>query len=404
MSDSAAQTRIEGPGIAPPALDPDAARGGPLHQEMLGLAYPKVRGRWRKYRAKFLDQYRLTKLGYALRQWRLPIRALNYAVYLAERKRLTKVHYFPPHVQLDANSKCNLRCPGCATGLADPEQRVKGHAAFEFMKAVIDQSANYSLQVSFYHWGEALLSKDFYPACSYADQKGLWTTVHSNLSFQVKDLAQKVVQSGLRNLVVSCDGASQEVYERYRVGGEVDLVFKNLRSIADEKRRVGSSHPWITAKFLVFDHNWHEMRAFRERALAAGADEVLFGAAGMGGIYKTHKAGTGRNFDLKELRWVTPEPGPCSETWDYFGLDWDGGVYPCCLVFREEDLFVEPKKDGVLQVMKEWNNEKYRLVREFYLGGSGKGVAELPSPCNTCILSFAHQKRERSSASSDARA
>jgi MoaA/NifB/PqqE/SkfB family radical SAM enzyme len=362
---------------------------------MLELAYPKIRGRWRKYRGQFFDRYRWTKMLYALRQRRLPLRALNFAIYQLERKRAERVHYFPPLVQLDANSRCNLKCPGCATGIADPEQRTKGLAPLEFMKAVIDQAAPRALQVSFYHWGEALLSKDFYPACQYADQKGLWTTVHSNLSFHVQELAQKVVSSGLRNLVVSCDGASQEVYERYRVGGNVDLVFENLRAIAEEKRRQKANHPWITAKFLVFDHNWHEMRAFRERALAAGADEVLFGAAGMGGIYKTHRAGTGKNFDLKTLRWESTEPGPCFDTWDYVSIDWDGGVYPCCLVFREEDLFVEAKTEGVLDLMKEWNNPKYKTMRRFYIGQSGLSVRDLPSPCNECILSFAQVKREK---------
>jgi hypothetical protein len=393
MVDSIQPTAVQEPGIAPPLLDPQAARGGPLHQEMLELAYPRLRGRWKKYRAKYLDRYRLTKAAYMLRSWRLPMRAVNFATYLVERKRFTRVHYFPPHVQLDANSRCNLRCPGCATGLADPAQREKGHAAFELMKGVIDQAANRSLQISFYHWGEALLSKDFYPACRYADEKGLWTTVHSNLSFRVKDLAAKVVDCGLRNLVVSCDGASQGVYERYRVGGEVALVFENLRAIGDERRKRGASHPWITAKFLVFDHNWHEMRAFKEKALAAGADEVLFGAAGMGGIYKTHRAGTGKNFDLKTLNWEATQPTPCYDTWDYFGADWDGGVYPCCLVFRDEDLFVKP--ENISDIMREWNNDKYQAVRRFYLDASGAEVKDLPAPCNTCVLSFAHKKRQR---------
>jgi hypothetical protein len=83
------------------------------------------------------------------------------------------------------------------------------------------------------------------------------------------------------------------------------------------------------------------------------------------------------------------------ETWDYFGMDWDGGAFPCCLVFQDQDLFVEPKTEGVLDIMKEWNNSKYQTVRKFYLGGSGMGVKDLPAPCDTCTLSFAQVKRDR---------
>ena len=86
--------------------------------------------------------------------------------------------------------------------------------------------------------------------------------MHANLSINVENLAQKLVANGLCNLVVPGDGATQESTEKYRVRGKVDLVFQNMRAIADKKRRVGSKLPWITSKFLIFDHNWHEMKLF----------------------------------------------------------------------------------------------------------------------------------------------
>ena len=263
---------------------------------------------------------------------------------------------------------------------------------------MINQAADRCVQISFYHWGEPLLNKDLCAACRYAADRGLWTTVHSNLSLKIESLAHRVVAAGLCNLVVSCDGATQEVYEKYRVGGNVDLVFANMRAIVDEKRRVGSKFPWITSKFLIFDHNWHEMELFRERSLEAGADEVLFAPAGMGGIYLTERAGTGSNFDLKKLDWVETPPSEgrvCSEPWDHFVMDHDGATFPCCLPFRDEDLFVALEEADRMSIMEMWNHENFVRIREFFLGKPGYHKEGLPGACATCSLPLAFESRQR---------
>src|SRR2546423_12340 len=154
-------------GAAAPKYHPDQVRGTTLHQEMLEVASPK-KERLKDYRARLLDKYRLTKLGYVLRQRALPKRAFNFLVYLLERKRVGRVHYFPVYLTIDANSSCNLRCPGCQTGLLHPEGRKRGLADLDFLKAIVDQAADRCFQINFYHKGESLLNKDFYPACRYA--------------------------------------------------------------------------------------------------------------------------------------------------------------------------------------------------------------------------------------------
>ena len=87
-------------GAATPKYDPDDVRGTRLHQQMLQVASPR-RKRIQGYRTRLLGRYRLTKLAYVLRQRALPTRALNILVYLLERKRVSRVHYFPVYLTLD---------------------------------------------------------------------------------------------------------------------------------------------------------------------------------------------------------------------------------------------------------------------------------------------------------------
>jgi MoaA/NifB/PqqE/SkfB family radical SAM enzyme len=113
---------------------------------------------------------------------------MNFFIYKLERNRCSQVHYYPPAISIDPNSRCNLKCPACPTGMHHPEKRKNsGLAYLETMTNFISKSYKYTVQIGFYNWGEPLLNKEFYDACSYARKKGLWTLVHSNLSFQVKD-------------------------------------------------------------------------------------------------------------------------------------------------------------------------------------------------------------------------
>ncbi len=364
-----------------------------VHRTMLKIADPKDRDRdsWRRGRARYFDRFRLLKLGFVVGQRYFPLRAANGILYLLERKRVSRVHYFPVVVSVEAMTGCNLSCPECPTGSSHPLGRKKGRATLADMKSIIDQICRWSLQLSFHHVGEPLLNDDFYAACDYAVRKGLWTVIHSNLSMKSEDLAQRIVSSRLCNLVVSCDGVTQEVYEQYRVGGDVELVFRNMRAVAEEKRRRGARLPWITAQFLVFEHNWHEMKSFQERARSAGADEVLFLPGCRNGAPKSGRVGTDEVFSLSELNWVQREsPATCWDLWDSLLITYDGGVFPCCFSYRDVDLFVTPQRPGERAVADYWNCEKYRTMRSFFLGNSPR-LKDLPHPCNSCGRTLARR-------------
>jgi MoaA/NifB/PqqE/SkfB family radical SAM enzyme len=367
------------------------------HQVMLEIAEPTDQGRssWRRGRARYLSKLRLLKLRFMIAQRGFLRRAANALVWLLERGRVSKVHYLPSVVAVESVNGCNLRCPECPTGTSDPLGRRKGKAKLQDMKSVIDQVAGKCLQMSFHNQGEPLLNDDFYAACAYAVGKGLWTVIHSNLSIRSKDLAQRIVSSRLCNLVVSCDGVTQEVYEKYRVGGDVELVFENMRAIAEEKRKAGRRLPWITAQFLVFDHNWWQMKRFQERALSAGANEILFLPGYRNGTVKSGHVGAEQVFQLSQLDWIERKPAStCCDVWDTLLIAYDGGLYPCCFSYRDQDLFSAPEEASEFAIADRWNGPAYRAARRFFLGNS-MPLKDLPEPCRCCERAVACENRRK---------
>jgi radical SAM protein with 4Fe4S-binding SPASM domain len=207
-------------------------------------------------------------------------------------------------------------------------------------------------------------------------------------------LQKKIVEAGLNNLTVSCDGLTQETYEKYRVGGKIDVVIKNIQAIAKEKSRRGVNYPWITVKFLIFDHNWHEIRDFKNEMLKYGANDVLFVPAGVGGFYESNTIDSNKIFSLEDLEWKKKKPHPaCLELWDGITIDFDGSVFPCCMAFREEDIFVNSVNALSNSMLQIWNDEKFVKMRKFFK--NGKRDIVIPNPCNNCARVFAKERSYR---------
>jgi hypothetical protein len=123
-------------------------------------------------------------------------------------------------------------------------------------------------------------------------------------------------------------------------------------------------------------------------ALAAGADEVFFQQAVQG--YFTRKPGTVRYFDLEQLEWKDEIRSNCMDIWDCLFIDYDGGIFPCCSSYGEDDLFVRPEDTNKIKIGEQWNVDKFRTIRKFFMNKSNLSCDELPPPCNTCgmCLSF----------------
>jgi len=73
-------------------------------------------------------------------------------------------------------------------------------------------------------------------------------------------------------MVLSIDGATQPIYERFRRKGNLELVFENIRKLVAAKRRVGKRTAILAWRMLAFEHNIHEIPAAIEKAKELGVD------------------------------------------------------------------------------------------------------------------------------------
>jgi len=288
--------------------------------------------------------------------WR---RRVNFQIARFQRlRRHTRLAGLPYVLTVDPLNGCNLHCPHCMTGAGKQGHEV-ATLPRPLYRRLLDELAPTLLLVEFGNWGEPMLDRRLPELVEEASGRGLGTIVATHLSVPLDDAAARaLVASGLDVLGVALDGASQETYGQYRVGGRLELVLENVARITRAKRRLASTTPRIVWSYHVFAHNQHEIDAARARAAALGIDF----ACSKGFVTGSDWDPDGRFPFIFEAR-DGEQVEPCSFLWERAVVSADGGVAPCLGAFYPEDDC--GRLDG--RTFREvWNGERFRAARRLY--------------------------------------
>jgi hypothetical protein len=130
------------------------------------------------------------------------------------------------------------------------------------------------------------------------------------------DLAEPLLDSGVDLIVVGIDGFSAEVYERVRLGGKRDELYRNIESLlaVRQERDFG---PEVQVQFIELAENAGELEAFSAHWLARGATLKVRKQMSWGGTFRT------------ALAVPAEERIPCPWALTMMHVFWDGRVPRC---------------------------------------------------------------------------
>ena len=249
--------------------------------------------------------------------------------------------------------------------------RPTGALENDFFKETLDQLSRDLVYLIFYFQGEPYLNPEFLEMVQYATNKGIYTATSTNAHYLNDRNAKRTVESGLDRLIISIDGTTQEVYEQYRVGGNLSKVKEGASNIVKWKKALKSRTPVIIFQFLVVRPNEHQMEEARKLAKEIGVDQVRFKTAQVYDFendpnqliplnekysrYRKNKGGTG-GVEIKNAL-----QNHCWRLWHATVITWDGLVVPCCFdkdaLHRMGDLKGKPFKEI-------WQNREYKKFRK----------------------------------------
>ena len=274
---------------------------------------------------------------------------------------------YPVSVSFEPTTSCNLRCPECPSGLRQ-FSRPTGMLQNDFFKRTIDDIHKELLYLIFYFQGEPYLNPDFLDMVKYACDKKIYTATSTNAHYLTDDVAKKTVESGLDRLIISIDGTTQEVYQQYRVGGNLEKVLDGAKNIMKWKKELKSKTPFVFFQFLVVKPNEHQIEDIKRLAKEVGVDEVRFKTAQVY-QYETDPNNLIPTID-KYSRYKKNADGTysaknklanhCWKMQHANVITWDGLVVPCCFDKDATHQLGNLKNQPFKEI---WHNINYKQFR-----------------------------------------
>jgi radical SAM protein with 4Fe4S-binding SPASM domain len=313
---------------------------------------------------RFLSKISLYKVWNAI---------LIYSSYIISKHTQKPIQKgLPFNISIEPTTSCNLGCPECPSGLKQ-FTRPTGNLDMTSYTKVIDDLYKHLVYLYFYFQGEPYLHPKILDQIKYASDKKIYTVISTNAHYLTPRRAEETVLSGLDRILISIDGATQETYEQYRIGGSLDKVLEGTKNLVEAKKKQNSKTPYIIFQMLVVKPNEHEIIAVQKMGKDLDVDEVKLKSAQ---IYD-YEGGS----DLiptidKYARYDRDESGKwhikndlldhCWKLWHSCVITWDGAVVPCCFdkdaTYKMGNAFEETFSNI-------WQNDKYHSFRSKILKG-----------------------------------
>ncbi len=332
-----------------------------------------------------------------------PRRRANYERYLAADRRSEHVDYLPIKLDIENVSRCNFRCTMCVVPDWDKGRRADDMPLAAFRQLIDDQ---YGLvEIKLQGIGEPLLQRDdYFEMIRYARAKHIWVRTTTNASLlHFRDNYRRLIDSDVNELQISIDGATAEVFESIRVGGQFERVTANCRLVNDYCREVGVRRTKMWT--VVQQRNRHQLEALVDLAAALGFDNQVFSLElsdwGLQDMRDRNDAATAesaltaedllplvergarqgvavRFWNATERYRLGDRDALCAWPFERAYVSSDNRVVPCCYIGNPDVHQIDGGLDDQRSFTSVWTGAEYNAFRKAHLQGT------LPKICEGC--------------------
>jgi radical SAM protein with 4Fe4S-binding SPASM domain len=248
---------------------------------------------------------------------------------------------WPTHAQIEPVNSCNIRCVLCP--VTEGLNRPLSHMELRTFKKLVDELGEHLFIILLWDWGEPFLNPTVYDMISYAKARSIGVISSTNGHvFATGDHAERLVLSGLDCIVVAVDGVTQETYEQYRRGGDMEAVIRGIRNILEARSALNSYTPMVDLRFIVMRHNEHEIPQLEKFARSLGVDALTLRTLctyddgqycvtnADGNAFVPENSGYQPfGLDPVDNSRIRRDVNPCKVLWNNPAIHSDGQIFPC---------------------------------------------------------------------------
>lgn len=333
---------------------------------------------------------------------RSPERLRNYLAYQASGRRNAEPAYLPIRLDFENVSRCNFRCTMCTVSDWHKGTRAADMPLQAFKRLIDEQTGLVEIKVQ--GLGEPTLQgDDFFEMIRYARARHIWVRTTTNASLlHLKDNYRKLIDSGVNEVQISCDGADRQTFESIRRGSVFDQVVKNCKLINAycAERNVERTKMWT----VVQRGNRHQLPELVDlahemgfRSMAFSLNLVDFGldrwrtandavtvereftrAEALSLLNRGERLGIKVAFWNVTRKYDTDKPEHlCPWPFERAYVASDLRVVPCCII-GNPDVSEVGTADGNFGAV--WTGEALRDFRQAHVDG------KVPAVCRSCYV------------------
>ena len=177
---------------------------------------------------------------------------------------------------------CNLDCykSVCNKASGIVNTRKSPMMDFDLYKRIVDETGANLSRMDFFNYGESFVHPKAVDMLEYfkSEYPQPYVYISTNGLMLDEEKISRLVKAGIDEITFSVDGADQETYQKYRIGGDFEKVKKLMELFVKLRNEGGREIPFINWRYILFSWNDldSQMQKARELAQSIGVDRLTW--------------------------------------------------------------------------------------------------------------------------------
>lgn len=298
------------------------------------------------------------------REWLWHVRRKHKLAYCINRiqwyvyPKLLHVSDFPLHVDFEASSLCNMRCPMCFRPHRSDQN--DGLMNFDLYKQAIDECVRYRLYSIRLSWrGEPTTHPQLIAMVRYAKQCGIREVSFLTNCLKIEGAyAEELVRAGVDYISISVDGLHED-YNRIRKPATFDETVRRIRELRRLRDTVGRGLPLLKVNTV-----WSQVRGYAREyyeTFSPLVDIISFNP----------------DYDYSEIITDIQATHICQYPYQRLTVKWNGDIPMCISDWDAEVILGSLRTESLHDI---WRGPRLREIRQMHRAYKIKDLA----PCRKC--------------------
>jgi len=277
----------------------------------------------------------------------------------------------PISVSIEPTTRCNLNCPDCPTGIGKLGRKIGDMPLNRFIQ-IIDEISPTAFTVLLHFQGEPLMNFNIFDMIGYASSKRMISEMATNAMLIDEEVSMKIINSGLKKIVITIDSPIEKEFGTYRRGGNLSRIIEGIDFIQKTKLDKNARYPLVILELLALKDNVNHIKEFVEFGKKLKVDGIRVKTAHLlnpddaenkvplGTKYSRYEITNDGNIALKGK-----VNSSCSAPWFKLSVTHDGWVVPCCFDKSATYIMGTIISQSIHEIWfsHHYNNFRKRLIR-----------------------------------------